>query len=279
MSRDELIALVGVQVEQIAVLRVMNDDLAAKLAKVEHLLSRNSGNSSMPPSTDDDPGRTPPAVKPKRQAGGPKRSRGKQPGAPGANLAWVGRPDDQVDRFPRGRCECGHDLAEATDLGVVDRYQQHEIPRISVSITQYDQHQVRCGCGRIHTAQRPDGARTGLASVVTGALFLVATFFTPLVQVVPSEAAAPALVIVGALMISQIRHLEWDDMSLVIPAFLTIVLMPFTYSITNGIGAGVISYVLLRSAVGRARDVHPLMWVISVLFLVYFALEPLQQLF
>ncbi len=124
-----------------------------------------------------------------------------------------------------------------------------------------------------------DGARTGLASVVTGALFLVATFFTPLVQVVPSEAAAPALVIVGALMISQIRHLEWDDMSLVIPAFLTIALMPFTYSITNGIGAGVISYVLLRSAVGRARDVHPLMWVISVLFLVYFALEPLQQLF
>jgi AGZA family xanthine/uracil permease-like MFS transporter len=124
-----------------------------------------------------------------------------------------------------------------------------------------------------------DGARTGLASVVTGALFLVATFFTPLVQVVPSEAAAPALVIVGALMISQIRHLEWDDLSLVIPAFLTIALMPFTYSITNGIGAGVISYVLLRAAVGRARDVHPLMWVISVLFLVYFALEPLQQLF
>jgi AGZA family xanthine/uracil permease-like MFS transporter len=124
-----------------------------------------------------------------------------------------------------------------------------------------------------------DGARTGLASVVTGALFLVAMFFTPLVQVVPSEAAAPALVIVGALMISQIRTLEWDDMSLVIPAFLTIALMPFTYSITNGIGAGVVSYVLLRAAVGRAREVHPLMWVISVMFLVYFALEPLQQLF
>ncbi|MFL6114483.1 MAG: NCS2 family permease, partial [Catenulispora sp.] len=90
-----------------------------------------------------------------------------------------------------------------------------------------------------------DGARTGLASVATGVLFLLAMFFTPLVQVVPSEAAAPALVIVGALMISQIRHLEWDDMSLVIPAFLTIAVMPFTYSITNGIGAGVVSYVLL----------------------------------
>ncbi|WP_100500781.1 NCS2 family permease [Geodermatophilus chilensis] len=124
-----------------------------------------------------------------------------------------------------------------------------------------------------------DGARTGLASVVTGVLFLLAMFFTPLVQVVPSEAAAPALVIVGALMISQIRNLEWDDMSLVIPAFLTIALMPFTYSITNGIGAGVISYVLLRTATGRGRQIHPLMWLIAVLFLVYFALEPLQQLF
>jgi len=124
-----------------------------------------------------------------------------------------------------------------------------------------------------------DGARTGLASVATGVLFLIATFLSPLVQVVPSEAAAPVLVIVGAMLISQVRHLAWDDMSLVIPAFLTIALMPFTYSITNGIGAGVISFVVLRTAVGRRRDVHPLMWVIAVLFVVYFALEPLQQLF
>jgi AGZA family xanthine/uracil permease-like MFS transporter len=123
-----------------------------------------------------------------------------------------------------------------------------------------------------------DGARTGLASVVTGVLFLVATFLSPLVQVVPSEAAAPVLVIVGAMLISQIKDLAWDDMSLVIPAFLTIALMPFTYSITNGIGAGVVSYVLLRTAVGRGRDVHPLMWIIALLFLVYFLLEPLQQL-
>jgi adenine/guanine/hypoxanthine permease len=123
-----------------------------------------------------------------------------------------------------------------------------------------------------------DGARTGLASVVTGVLFLLTMFLSPLVLVVPSEAAAPALVIVGALMISQIRYLVWDDLSLVIPAFLTIALMPFTYSITNGIGAGVITYVVLRLAVGRRRDVHPLMWVIAVMFLIYFLLEPLQQL-
>ncbi|SEP09824.1 NCS2 family permease [Trujillonella endophytica] len=128
------------------------------------------------------------------------------------------------------------------------------------------------------TAGVADGARTGLASIVTGALFLVAMFFTPLVDMVPSEAAAPALVIVGALMITQIRHLVWDDMSLVIPAFLTIALMPFTYSITNGIGAGVVSFVLLRLAVGRRRDIHPLMWVIAVVFVVYFALDPIQQL-
>jgi AGZA family xanthine/uracil permease-like MFS transporter len=123
-----------------------------------------------------------------------------------------------------------------------------------------------------------DGARTGLASVVTGVLFLIATFFTPLVQIVPSEAAAPVLVIVGAMMISQIRDLEWGDMSLTIPAFLTIALMPFTYSITNGIGAGVVSYVLLRVATGRRRDVHPLMWVVAAVFVVYFALDPIQQL-
>jgi AGZA family xanthine/uracil permease-like MFS transporter len=123
-----------------------------------------------------------------------------------------------------------------------------------------------------------DGARTGLASVATGLLFLVAMFFSPLVQVVPSEAAAPALVIVGALMITQIRYLVWDDMVLVIPAFLTIALMPFTYSITNGIGAGIVSYVLLRAVTGGRRQIHPLMWVIALLFVVYFALEPLQQL-
>jgi AGZA family xanthine/uracil permease-like MFS transporter len=128
------------------------------------------------------------------------------------------------------------------------------------------------------TAGVADGARTGLASIVTGLLFLVAVFFTPLVGVVPAEAAAPALVIVGALMITQIRYLAWDDMSLVIPAFLTIALMPFTYSITNGIGAGVIAYVLLRVVVGRIRDVHPLMWVIAAMFVVYFALEPIQQI-
>ncbi|MDT7713967.1 MAG: transposase [Pseudonocardiales bacterium] len=189
MSREELIAVVRRQDGQITTLSTqvadllgVNEKLAVKLARLEHLLSRNSGNSSMPPSKDDDPGRTPPPEKPKRPAG-PTRKRGKQPGAPGTNLAWVERPDDQRDRFPQGRCECGHDLAEAMDLGIVDRYQQHEIPQVSVSITQYDQHQVRCGCGRLHIAQRPEGARCGVVgygpNLQAFAVYLMVVHFVP----------------------------------------------------------------------------------------------------
>ena len=83
-----------------------------------------------------------------------------------------------------------------------------------------------------------DGARTGLASVVTGVLFLLAMFFSPVVAIVPNEAAVPALVLVGFLMMQQVKGIDWDDLEVAIPAFLTIVLMPFTYSISAGIGAG-----------------------------------------
>jgi len=133
-------------------------ELEARLARLEHLLTRNSGNSSMPPSRDDDPGRGGPAVVSKSSAG--KRNKGKQKGARGANLAWIEGVGTR-DRFPEGACECGHDLADAVDLGVVDRYQQHEIPTVTVTVTQYDQHEVVCGCGRVHAATRPGGARSG----------------------------------------------------------------------------------------------------------------------
>jgi adenine/guanine/hypoxanthine permease len=123
-----------------------------------------------------------------------------------------------------------------------------------------------------------EGARTGLASVVTGVLFLLAMFLTPLVQVVPFEAATPALVIVGFLMLTQIRDIDFTDYGLAIPAFLTMVVMPFTFSITNGIGAGFISYVTIRVFQGRAREVHPLMWVAAALFVVYFAIAPIEDL-
>jgi AGZA family xanthine/uracil permease-like MFS transporter len=123
-----------------------------------------------------------------------------------------------------------------------------------------------------------DGARTGLASVTTGALFLVAMFAAPLVNIIPSEAAVPALVLVGFLMMQQVKGIDWDDLEIAIPAFLTIVLMPFTYSITAGIGAGFLAYVLIKLVRGKFAEVHPLMWAIAVLFIIYFAINPLTDL-
>ena len=122
-----------------------------------------------------------------------------------------------------------------------------------------------------------DGARTGFANLVTGGLFLVALFLSPLVSVVPYEAAAPALVVVGFLLMTQVRDIPWDDYDIAIPAFLTIILMPFTYSITNGIGAGFVSYAIIKLARGRGRDVHPLLWIIAVLFVAYFAIELVER--
>ncbi|WP_425565921.1 NCS2 family permease [Pseudonocardia ailaonensis] len=124
-----------------------------------------------------------------------------------------------------------------------------------------------------------EGARTGMANLLTGLLFLAAMFFTPLYAIVPVEAAAPALVIVGAMMFRQVAGIELTDLRSAIPAFLTIVVMPFTYSIANGIGAGFISYVVLSAATGKARTVHPLMWVVAVAFVGYFAVGPLRALF
>jgi AGZA family xanthine/uracil permease-like MFS transporter len=122
-----------------------------------------------------------------------------------------------------------------------------------------------------------EGARTGLASVVTGVLFLVSMLLAPLVNIIPSEAAVPALVLVGFLMMQQIKGIAWDDLEIAIPAFLTIVLMPFTYSITVGIGAGFIAYVLVKVVRGKAAQVHVLMWLVSALFLVYFAIDPISR--
>jgi AGZA family xanthine/uracil permease-like MFS transporter len=124
-----------------------------------------------------------------------------------------------------------------------------------------------------------DGARTGLASVTTGLLFVVTIFLSPLAQFVPSEAAAPALVVVGVLLMGQVRHIDFTDLTIAVPAFLTMVLMPFTYSITNGVGAGFISYVVLRACTGRGRSVHPLLWGVAVVFAIYFAIDPLKTLF
>ncbi|MGV0341279.1 NCS2 family permease [Corynebacterium mastitidis] len=123
-----------------------------------------------------------------------------------------------------------------------------------------------------------DGARTGLANVVTGVLFLAAMFLTPLYSVVPIEAAAPVLVVVGAMMMAQVRDIDWGRFEVALPAFLTVVVMPFTYSIANGIGVGFITFTLMAVAAGRARQVHWIMWLVSVLFVVYFAVDPIMSL-
>ncbi len=123
-----------------------------------------------------------------------------------------------------------------------------------------------------------EGARTGIASLVTGTLFLITAFFAPLSNIVPFEAVAPALVMVGFLMTSQVRNIDWADWGIAIPAFLTFALMPLTYSIANGLGAGFIAYVLIRTVQGRVREVHPLMWVVSVAFMVFFLVGPIEQL-
>ncbi|MCX6419964.1 MAG: NCS2 family permease [Actinomycetes bacterium] len=121
-----------------------------------------------------------------------------------------------------------------------------------------------------------EGARTGLASVVTGICFLLTTFLAPLVAVIPYEAATPALVIVGFLMMTGIKQIDWDDLGIAIPAFLTIILMPFTYNISVGIGAGFVTYVVIRFIQGRKSEIHPLLFLVSGLFMVYFLASPIN---
>lgn len=115
-----------------------------------------------------------------------------------------------------------------------------------------------------------EGARTGVANLVTGVLFLLAMFLSPLVEVVPFEAASTALVVVGFLMMLGVKSIDWSDYEIAIPAFLAITLMPFTYSISNGIGAGIVSFVVIKLAVGKARQVHPLLYGVALLFVLYF---------
>ncbi|SNS14760.1 putative MFS transporter, AGZA family, xanthine/uracil permease [Actinomadura meyerae] len=122
-----------------------------------------------------------------------------------------------------------------------------------------------------------EGARTGLANIATGALFAVTLFLTPLAATVPAQAAAPALVVVGALMMAQVAKVDWDDLEMTIPAFLTIVLMPFTFSITIGIGGGMVAYALIKLARGKVREVSVWLWPVVVLFLVFFAIYPIEQ--
>ncbi|MFF3561881.1 NCS2 family permease [Streptomyces sp. NPDC002574] len=131
-------------------------------------------------------------------------------------------------------------------------------------------------CYAESTAGAGEGARTGLASVVTGLLFVVALFLTPLATMVPAQAATPALVAVGFLiMAGGVRDIDWSDFTIAVPAFLTMLLMPFTYSITNGIGIGFITFCLLRLATGRGREVPPALYVVAGVFVFYYLMPAL----
>jgi hypothetical protein len=171
LSREELLGVLAerdadvARLEaEIAALREQNAELTRRVARLERLISRNSGNSSMPPSGDDLPGRTPPPPQKHRRGGG-KRKPGGQPGAPGSHLAWSADPDDTVDHFPEGACECGAPLAGAADLGVAASHQQVEIPLETARVVQHDLHEVACGCGRVHRAAAPAG--TGMPGTVS----------------------------------------------------------------------------------------------------------------
>jgi AGZA family xanthine/uracil permease-like MFS transporter len=121
-----------------------------------------------------------------------------------------------------------------------------------------------------------EGARTGLASIVTGVAFLLTTFLAPLVAIIPYEAATPALLVVGFLMMAQVKNIDWDDLGIGIPAFLTIILMPFSYNISVGIGAGFVTHVVIRAVQGRVKEVHPLLIGVSALFVIYFLQSPIK---
>ncbi|WP_243230649.1 NCS2 family permease [Microbacterium sp. CIAB417] len=124
-----------------------------------------------------------------------------------------------------------------------------------------------------------EGARTGFATVITGGLFLLAMFFTPLTSLVPGAIAGAALVLVGAMMLSQIKNIDFSDFRVLLPVFLTVTVMPMTYSIANGIGAGFVSWIVVNALSGRARTIHPLLWIVGVGFVLFFARGPIEAAF
>jgi transposase len=173
-ARDERIAeQERALAEQAAAIGELKADLLALADEVRELrrkLGRNSGNSSMPPSADDLPGRTSPEPKPERRKAG--RKPGKQPGAPGAHLAWAGDPDEVIVHYPRGACGCGADLAGAADLGAAASHQVIDVPLQAARRVQHDLHEVACACGRVHRAAAPPG--TGEPGTVSYGLNLQA---------------------------------------------------------------------------------------------------------
>jgi AGZA family xanthine/uracil permease-like MFS transporter len=117
------------------------------------------------------------------------------------------------------------------------------------------------------------GGRTGLTAVTVAGMFLLSLFFAPLFAMIPPAATAPALIIVGMLMMSAVVKIDFEDATEAVPAFLAIVMMPYTYSIAEGIVFGMLSYVLLKVFTGKYREISPVMYVLAVLFVLSFLLH------
>ncbi len=164
-------------------------ELQAKVARLERIVSRNSGNSSMPPSTDDLAGRKLPSRQQRRAAERVARKRGKQPGAPGAAMGWA-EPDEVIGHYPAGACGCGADLAGAADLGIARSYQQAEIPDPAARRVQHDLHRARCGCGAVHVAARPPGVPDAAVSI--GPSLRALAVYLLVFQHVPVERCRPS---------------------------------------------------------------------------------------
>ena len=173
-----------------AELKAQLAEQAEKIARLERLLSRNSRNSSMPPSADDLPGKKPPPAKPRRGGG---RKPGKQPGAPGAYLAWRERPDKTKDVFPEGTCACGKDLCGARDLGVRYSHQVTDLPEARAETIQYNRHEAQCTCGRTHVADAPPQAAGAPGTVTYGLHFQAWCVFLMVMHHVPAERCAAIL--------------------------------------------------------------------------------------
>ena len=170
-----------------AELKAQLAEQADKIARLERLMSRNSGNSSMPPSTDDQAGKKPPERGPRGRGG---RKPGKQPGAPGAYLAWSDHPDKTIPHFPEGTCECGRDLAETRDLGVRYSHQITDLPGVWAETIQHDRHAAECSCGRVHVADAPPEAAGAPGTVIYGLNFQAWCVFLMVMHHVPVERCA-----------------------------------------------------------------------------------------
>jgi transposase len=186
--RDALIReqaqVIAAQAEKVTALEAVVADLREQLVAAGRAGSRNSGNSSMPPSSDDLPGRKQPRKRRRAAERAERKKRGKQPGSPGASMAWE-VPDRTESHFPEGACPCGLDLADAADLGAARSYQQEEIPAAPAERVQHDLHGVRCACGRTHAAPRPAGVPASALS--TGPRLRALAVYLVVFQHVPVE--------------------------------------------------------------------------------------------